>query len=271
MKTLWKLATCISVALLLLFNLYSCENNDKEIPIDNNKSSPVFKGKRVSRIYWGSHYEQWDKWSGYEFEYDDNQLTTVYSYSEGEKGNDGKIYKLYYEEKRVRITYLNMEYIFELDDTGYAQSLASHNTSEGNQIERNTQFSYSNGYLSSINKKSKQEVTYRYNWENGNIISYTVANLTIRYTYSSEVNEAGVLACSSPWSYNSPLSFFGSEEPAITIAYYAGILGMPIKNMQNSYSFNDQPPVKITYCWKTGWGESEAEQYGYAFPVFILK
>lgn len=261
-NVLWKAATRITVILLSL-NVYSCGNNNDESPRVDNSPGSFFTGKRISRIYEEiMDLNQWNIWSGDEYEYVGDLLTAVYHYYKGIKGDDGKIVRIKYEKNKVCMTRLESAYIYELDDAGYALSRTANNPTW--EKEERKQYSYSNGHLVAV-KSDYNGIVTTYEWINNNLVSCTKGGDTFKFTYNSVNNEAGIL----------PLVVEGSSICFTDIfdryAYYAGILGKPIKNLPQSYSLNNQPSIEIKYSWEIGWGTSEADKSGYTFPVFIVK
>lgn len=241
-KNLYKLAI---LGIFVSFSFSACNGDDEEnnAPIGAN----VFTGKRLSKII----KDEKRGWF-FQFVYDENKR--LIKFTEYYKGyiNDGYQYLLAYEGKKVTISAYRgtQKTTFLLNNTNYAISCnGSHNLT----FEYNAE-----GHLIGYGN-------WKLECKNGNVIRASMKDSSyngsspISYTYDEHLNINGIIPFENYWltlydgikdegaqSY-SQTRWDYDDYDLLFVAYYAGILGKPTKNVAKSASPKSSYEIQPSY------------------------
>ena len=203
MAALFMVAMCVGVA--------SCSKDDEP-----KGGGGAFTGKRVTKIETTWHYGNDSDTYTEEFEYSNGKLIKYDDYCE-----------ITYEGNKVMITYGSDSFTYTLGDNGYATSAAE--IYRGNRTHDYT-FEYSkDGYLTkwtAFDLRDNHSYGIEFFYSNKNIVNYLAGSDEYEFTYTGLENKGGVL---------NPQFAEGYDEH--DIAYYAGILGKPTKNLVKAETF----------------------------------
>lgn len=216
----------------------------------------------------------WNRWDGYDFEYDEKGRLTKYTHV-----LSSNYYSLTYSGNNVILRDSDPDYdtsgyklTFQLNKQGYAISaISGHAGSESGT----TKFTYSpEGYLISAEGKVYKET---FIWKNGNLIEskrYDLEDkdvLIFTYTYdSNKPNPYGIMIANFQGYYK------GNE------VFYAGIFGKATKNLLSSYtktytaapgsSDNDYTMHSDKGCSYTlELPKEEDDTSNYTFPLYYIE
>lgn len=231
-----KLLVATILFAVLCVNLSSCSSEDETSNNLPQIGQQTFTGKRLSQVL-----KDVDRGWYYEYIYENGLLRRCTEYYGGSI-NDGYNYELTYNDKTVTISHYSDVTTFYLDDNNFAISCSGKHNYTFEYNENGQLIAYGNWRLD-YDGAGNVVKSYPYDSSLSNKRETTIE-------YSDNVNINGLLLLSILTVYDRDYGVNGFDDyDVLEVAYYAGILGMPVmNNVPSSYTeYNTKNNLRAEY------------------------